>query len=551
MTNEEKQEIIEAVLEALQTNSKSISQLTAATGLLDGDLIEIAGGKRITFANLAKNVMAKGVVNDLTTGGEADALSAEQGKVLKGLIDNIGTGSIAAFTDYAVAESVSALPATGVATTGYIVGNHIYAYVGEGGDTRDGKYQDLGALEAAGVSVTTAEDGTFTIHAGGNDYTVNLNHTHPNMCKLVVCEESDLPSTLEEDTIYGVEEDGEISVLYVGGIPFYGGGGGPVSGPTIRRPADGSTVNIGNTVSGSVSNTINVKGKNLTQALTVELDGTGYSFGTTQPTGVTRVSGTELTVTAAAANALNGVDIAIDCTGSDSTENIEGTLSITSSENISVECTLFANYVAYETLTAVKFTRQQYVNTGFLVGANTRIELDMQFSGDLPASIDDNTQVAYFLGAKSAGSPSQYVACNVGAKIQSQIVSDNQSTIFWVGKDTSLVPRIDFTEYSTFFNRSWMKINNVTKKAEFQSLETAIVGMTINTGGNLVVGANGSGSKLFACYDIILYELKHYESSTLTHDYIPKKRNGVVGLYDTVTGNFISSSTNVSLEAII
>lgn len=89
MTNEEKQEIIEAVLEALQTNSKSISQLTAATGLLDGDLIEIAGGKRITFANLIKNVMAGGVVNDLVTGGEADALSAEQGKKLRTAIDTI------------------------------------------------------------------------------------------------------------------------------------------------------------------------------------------------------------------------------------------------------------------------------------------------------------------------------------------------------------------------------------------------------------------------------------------------------------------------------
>ena len=89
MTNEEKQEIIEAVLEALQTNSKSISQLTAATEMLDGDLIEIAGGKRISFANLIRNVMAGGVVNDLTTGGGDKALSAEQGKVLKQMIDDV------------------------------------------------------------------------------------------------------------------------------------------------------------------------------------------------------------------------------------------------------------------------------------------------------------------------------------------------------------------------------------------------------------------------------------------------------------------------------
>lgn len=394
-------------------------------------------------------------------------------------------------------------------------------------------------------------DGTFIIRVGSTDYTINLNHTHENMAKLVVCEESDLPSTLEEDTIYGVEEDGEISVLYVGGIPFYGGGGGPVSGPTIRRPADGSTVNIGNTVSGSVSNTINVKGKNLTQALTIELDGTGYSFGTTQPSGVTRDSSTQLTVTAAAANALNGVDIAIDCTGSDTDENIEGTLSITSSENISVECTLFANYVAYETLTAVKFTRQQYVDMGFLFGANSSIEIDMQVDGDLPVSMDTDTQNSHIMGTAGNGSPMQYVVVNFGSKIQSDLVSNNQTLYFWVGKDTSLQPKITFTDYSALFNRSWMKINNVSKKAEFQSLETSIVGMTVDSGGTLKFGSVYTGTKLFVSYDIILYELKHYESSTLTHDYIPKKRDGVVGLYDTVTGNFISSSTNVSLEAII
>ena len=76
--------------------------------------------------------------------------------MLKGLIDNIGTGSIAAFSQYAVVESVSALPATGVATTGYIVGTHIYAYVGTGGDTADGKYQDLGDIKGFVPSIDPA-----------------------------------------------------------------------------------------------------------------------------------------------------------------------------------------------------------------------------------------------------------------------------------------------------------------------------------------------------------------------------------------------------------
>lgn len=58
MTNEEKQEIIAAVLEALSTNSKTISNLTPVTSLMDSDLFEVAGGSRITFANLVASVLA-------------------------------------------------------------------------------------------------------------------------------------------------------------------------------------------------------------------------------------------------------------------------------------------------------------------------------------------------------------------------------------------------------------------------------------------------------------------------------------------------------------
>lgn len=35
------------------------------------------------------------------------------------------------------------------------------------------------AASSGAVSVTTNQDGTFTIHVGETDYTINLNHTHP------------------------------------------------------------------------------------------------------------------------------------------------------------------------------------------------------------------------------------------------------------------------------------------------------------------------------------------------------------------------------------
>lgn len=239
---------------------------------------------------------------------------------MKGLIDNIGTGSIAAFSQYAVFESVSALPATGVSTTGYIVGNHIYAYVGTGGDTRDGKYQDLGALEAAGVSVTTAEDGTFTIHAGGNDYTVNLNHTHPNMCKLVVCEESGLPSTLDMDTIYAQVNDAahptEIEVLYIAGLEFTGGGVAPGT-PNITSPS-GSPINLGSNEGSGVTSSVWVKGNAyITGDLTVTVP-TNSNLSLTYG----QQTGTQVTI--AKNDAINGVTVDVAYSGSGALELADG-----------------------------------------------------------------------------------------------------------------------------------------------------------------------------------------------------------------------------------
>ena len=50
MTQEEKQEIINAVLSAIMTNSKTIEQLTPTESLSDDDAIEVSGGRRISYA---------------------------------------------------------------------------------------------------------------------------------------------------------------------------------------------------------------------------------------------------------------------------------------------------------------------------------------------------------------------------------------------------------------------------------------------------------------------------------------------------------------------
>ncbi len=59
MTENEKQSIISSVLSSLQTNARSIEQLTPVTSLTDGDKFEISGGKSVTFS------VIKGLVQTL------------------------------------------------------------------------------------------------------------------------------------------------------------------------------------------------------------------------------------------------------------------------------------------------------------------------------------------------------------------------------------------------------------------------------------------------------------------------------------------------------
>ena len=52
MTQEEFQSIVNAVLSAIRTNSRTIAQLTAVPSLSDSDSFEVSGGKRVTYGVL-------------------------------------------------------------------------------------------------------------------------------------------------------------------------------------------------------------------------------------------------------------------------------------------------------------------------------------------------------------------------------------------------------------------------------------------------------------------------------------------------------------------
>ena len=131
------------------------------------------------------NLIATIVANIRTNGTEAITGSVLQ-SVLIDMVNDLGEHAGGAVNGFVVVDSIGDLPDPGEEGIGYLVGTHMYLYVGEGGDTDDGKYQDVGEFKGppgeTGVgfqSVTSAEDGTIVITlTSGDTITIDLNHDH-------------------------------------------------------------------------------------------------------------------------------------------------------------------------------------------------------------------------------------------------------------------------------------------------------------------------------------------------------------------------------------
>lgn len=131
--------------------------------------------------------------------------------VLVKMTTDLGSNSMVGnLTGYITLQSIQDLPLS-PSTIGYLIDGDLYVWVGTGGDTLDGKYQDCGPLRGPqgerGIgfqSVTSAEDGTIVITlTSGDTITVDLNHVHPQYPKYVLLEsESDLPADPDDDTLY-------------------------------------------------------------------------------------------------------------------------------------------------------------------------------------------------------------------------------------------------------------------------------------------------------------------------------------------------------------
>lgn len=92
-------------------------------------------------------------------------------------IEGLGGGG-ANLTGYISVASTDDLPDVGQPTIGYLCGTNLYLYVGEGGDTKDGKYQNCGGFRGPeGVGITEIEQvEQSTANGGRNTIRIHLSN---------------------------------------------------------------------------------------------------------------------------------------------------------------------------------------------------------------------------------------------------------------------------------------------------------------------------------------------------------------------------------------
>lgn len=182
--------------------------------------------KEVTGAATAAQVTQLGKeVGDLE-----DLQTTDKSSIVAAINEAAQTGGGGSnLTGYVSVASVADLPDPGEDTLGYLIGEDLYLYVGTGGDTLDGKYQNCGPFRGpAGQNgtpgapgqnaigfedVSTQEDGTIVITlTSGDTITIYLNHEHPQYPKYVLLADEAAYEDIDDpdaDTLYLIPEESE------------------------------------------------------------------------------------------------------------------------------------------------------------------------------------------------------------------------------------------------------------------------------------------------------------------------------------------------------
>ena len=176
----------------------------------------------------------------------------------------------------------------------------------------------------------------------------------------------------------------------------------------------------------------------------------------------------------------------------------------------------------YTRLEYIESTGAQYIDTG--------IKGNMGVKADLDSSVSSATGVNYFLAArKVAGQATRFYACTVSGVFDLALGEDS------LGTEAVIQNRRYNFVMDTTVSPATLVIDGET---------TITNGRSYNTELNMYLfAANIAGVASFGgATPIRIYYAKIWEGNTLVRDFVPAKNSSnVVGMYDTVSGQFFTN----------
>ena len=348
--------------------------------------------------------------------------------------------------------------------------------------------------------------------------------------------ESDLPSTLDNSTIYVITDSGETEIekLIIRGMEFAGGGIPDTGEPMIVSPSNGSTINLGNNEGSGVSKTITVKGKNLTGDLTVAV-GTGLTISYGQSTG-------QSSVTIPMAQALLGAQVTISYSGSGALA--DGSLLISHGNDVLSSVVVVVDVPV--SLAAVKLTGTQWLQTDYCPNANTEFEMELKFD-----SVNNfQTGKSVFLSCAKDGDYRWFVfnGTDAGGKYQVAIQPETSSvaSISYGSNQSAMLADHSILKY--YKGGTNAKLTFLSGGVTEQTTNAAV--KTTTMAQPMAIGYSHLSNEPYANFELTIYRLTIKENGVTVRNYVPAKLGGVPGLHETVSGTFISSETSSELVAI-
>ena len=189
----------------------------------------------------------------------------------------------------------------------------------------------------------------------------------------------------------------------------------------------------------------------------------------------------------------------------------------------------------------IKSTGQQAFNTGYTHKANTIVEMDCNVVQDHASNWE-----ALFGGR--LGSYQKNAFCFFSRCDGNDIPCFNRSGNEMRGEGFVYGERI--TLLCSYKTATWSRHNATEEAGSVTTTGTVDEGKTPMLLFNLNTANSAGGVKIDTSPSCMtLYSCRISEGGFVVHDFVPAKKNGIVGLYDKITGSFSGSITTTPFEA--